>query len=185
MAEQILDGTGSGFRAKVNSDGMLSVVATTIPIQHHTSHIDEEAYGLNVQQTPSGANTAFLSILNGPSSELNIWEFALQCAATETIEVWSVTGTAAGTAVLPSNMHVGSGNGAACTAVAGSAVTGLTKGKLLKRYIVEGGKSTLPFHIPPALTLGATQQIACYAVSGSILVTLCVCFDFHNTSYGA
>lgn len=185
MAEQIIDGTGGGFRAKVNADNMLSVIATTIPIQHHSSHVDEEAYDINVQQTPSGVNTAFLSILNGVSAEISIWELAIQCAATETIEVWSVTGDAVGTSVAPSNMHVGSGNSAACTAIAGNAVTGLTKNKLLKRYIVEGGKSTLTFPIPPALILDVTQQIAFYAVSGSALVTLCVCFDFHNTTYGA
>lgn len=185
MTTQIIDGTGQGFRVRVNADNMLATIATTVPMQHHTSHVDEETYGLNVQQTPSGANTAFLGILNGASSDINIWELALQCAATETIEVWSVTGTAVGTAVLPSNMHVGSGRGAACTAVAGNAVTGLTKDKLLKRYIVKGGESTLVFPIPPALILGVTQQIAFYAVSGSILVTMCVCFDFHSTSYGA
>lgn len=121
MAEQILDGTGAGHRAAVNSGNQLSVLAATIPLQHHNAHIHKSAFSVVVQQTPTGANDAFAYIKNEDSSDMNIWEVCMRCAAVEAIEVWSVAGTAVGTEYAPVNLVVGAGKQAQAVCKVGSA----------------------------------------------------------------
>lgn len=179
MAEQIIDGTGAGYRAKVGSDNQLHVVAATIPYQHHVAHIHKQAYRAVAQQTPSAANKAFFYIDNDNSTDLVIWKINFRCAAADAFEVWSVTGTAVGTALTPSNAVVGSGMLANATCVVGNDITGLTKNKLLCRVWVEAGK-TFVDEFMAAITLLQHNAIAVYAVTGTAQSDLCMTFDFHS-----
>lgn len=178
MAEQLLDGTGSNYRARVTSGNQLSVLAATVPVQHHNAHIHKKAFSLVAQQTPTGANDAFVYIQNDDTDDLNIWNVCLRCAAAETIEIWSVTGTAVGTAYTPVNVVVGSGVQPQVTCKVGNDITGLTQSKLLKRYYLEAGKQA-HIDINTALILPESHAIAVYAVTGTALTDVCAAFDFH------
>lgn len=180
MAEQIIDGTGSGNRVHVTSGHQLSVLAATIELRHHISHIYNKAFCMLSQTTPTGAGSAVAYIKNNDSVDLNVWGCNYRCAAAECIEIWQVTGTAVGTTNIPSNMVVGSGINATATVGDGNSITGLTKTKLLKRYWVEAAKQTLHMPIGTAIILPEGTAIAFYAVTGTTLLDLCVSFDFHT-----
>lgn len=179
MAEQIIDGSGGGYRAKVNSSNQLSVIAAAISLQHHNSHIHKTAFSLTAQQTPTGADDCFVYLKNEDASELSVWEFCLRCAAAEAIEIWSVTGTAVGTDYTPTNLYVGSGVQPQVTCKVGNDITGLTKVKLIKRYWVEAGKQD-HITLPPAIIIPEDHAIGIYAVTGTALTDVCTTFDFHD-----
>lgn len=179
MAEQLIDGSGAGYRAKVNSGNQLSVLAATIPLQHHNAHVHKKAFSLVAQQTPTASNDAFIYLKNEDSDDLNVWELCLRCAAAEAIEIWSATGTAIGTDYTPANVVVGSGVQPQVTCKIGNDITGLTQVKLLKRYWVEAGKAE-HISITTAIIIPESHAIAVYAVTGTALTDVCMTFDFHS-----
>lgn len=179
MAEQLLDGTGSGNRAKINVDNQLSVVAATIPYQHHVAHAHGQAFRVVVQQTPASANKAFFYLQNTSATNLVIWKANLRCAAVDAFEIWSVTGTAVGTSLTPVNAVVGSGQVATATCVVGNDITGLTKDTLLCRVWVEAGK-TMVDEFDAGITIEQHLAIAIYAATGTAQADMCMTFDFHN-----
>lgn len=180
MSEQIIDGTGTGYKAKVTSGNQLSVLAATIELRHHVAHTHNKAFCMVSQTTPTGANSAVVYVKNNDPVDLNIWSLHLRCAAAECVELWQVTGTAVGTANTSVNAVVGSGIIATATALDGNSITGLTKVKLLKRYYVEAAKQTLPIHIGTAIILPEGTAVALYAVTGTALLDTCLSFDFHS-----
>lgn len=179
MSTQIIDGSGSGNRAKVTTGNQLAVLAAVTELRHHIAHAHNKAFCMLSQTTPTGANSAFLYIKNADATDLNIWTAQLRCAAAECIEVWQVTGTAVGTTNNPANAVVGSGITPTGTFLDGNAITGLTKVKLLKRYYVEAAKQTLHISIGTAIILPEGTAIAFYAVTGTALFDLGISFDFH------
>lgn len=179
MSEQIIDGSGAGYRAKVNSENQLSTYAAAVPLQHHIAHAHRKCFSAVVQQTPTGANNAFWYVKNNDADELNLWDVYMRCAAAETIEIWSVTGTAAGTAHTPVNLVVSSGVQANATSVVGNNITGLTKVALLKRYCLEAGKAQ-ESDIHSAIIIQEAHAIAVYAVTGTALTDFSAVFDFHS-----
>lgn len=179
MSEQIIDGAGAGYRARVTSGNQLSVLAATIPLQHHNAHIHKSAFSVVVQQTPIGADNAFVYLKNEDADDLNIWELCLRCAAVEAIEVWSVEGTAVGTDYTPANLVVGAGKYPQAICKVGNNITGLTKSKLLKRYWLEAGRQVM-ISISTAIILPESHAVAVYAVTGTALTDLCAAFDYHS-----
>lgn len=179
MAESIQDGSGNGYRAKVNSGNQLSVLAATIPLQHHNAHIHKKAFSMVAQQTPTATNDAFVYLKNEDSEDLNVWEVCLRCAAVEAVEIWSVTGTAVGTDYTPVNVVVGSGVQPQVTCKVGNDITGLTKSKLIKRYWLEAGKAEHQV-ITTAIIVPESHAVALYAVTGTALTDACMTFDFHS-----
>lgn len=179
MAETIIDGSGAGYRTKVNSNNQLHVLASTIPFSHYNSHIHKTAFSLVAQQTPSGANKAFVYILNDDVRDMDLWEVCLRCASVEAVELWSVTGTAVGTAYNPVNMHVGTGTQAQVIAKVGNDITGLTKVSLIRRYWLEAGKPE-NHALVTGLTVPESSAFALYAVTGSALTDVNLAFDFHT-----
>lgn len=180
MAEQLLDGTGNNYRAKVNSSHQLLVEAVTAPVRHHMAHNHGKGFVSEIQQTPSGANKAFAYIKNNDEDDLNLWCLRLAAAGLETVELWSVTGTAAGTTATPVNLFVGDPTAADATHLVGNDITGLTKSKLLRRLVVEANKATAEHEIKSAVIVKKNYAIALYAVTGSILVNAGLTFDFHS-----
>lgn len=178
MSESIQDGTTGSYRAKVNSNNQLCVLASAIPFSHYNSHIHKTAFSLVAQQTPSGANKAFVYVLNTDSRDMDLWEICLRCAAIEAVELWSVTGTAVGTAYTPVNMYIGTGTQAQTTCKVGNDITGLTKVSLIKRYWLEAGKQTNNI-LQSGLIIQESSAFAFYAVTGSALTDVNLAFDFH------
>lgn len=179
MAEQIIDGSGGGYRAKVNSMNQLSTLSASVPLQHHIAHTYRKAFSLTAQQTPTSTNDCFAYLKNEDSDELNVWDVCLRCAAAEAIEIWSVTGTAVGTDYVPVNFVVGSGVQPQVICKVGNDITGLTKVALIKRYWLEAGKQ-IHVEINTAIVIPESHAIAVYAVTGTALTDACIAFDFHS-----
>lgn len=180
MAEMILDGTTGAYRAKVDAENMLHTYSATVPLQHHIAHVHRKAFSIVAQQTPTATNDAFVYLSNEDSVDVNVWDVCLRCAAAEAIEIWSVTGTAVGTAYTPVNTTVGSGVQANVTCKVGNDITGLTKVALLKRYWLEAGKH-VEVNISTAIIIPQSHAIALYAVTGTALTDACMSFDFHSS----
>lgn len=179
MAEAIMDGTVAAYRAKVNSNNQLHVLASTIPFSHYNSHTHKTAFSLVAQQTPTGANKAFVYVLNDDAKDMDLWEICLRCASVEAVELWSVTGTAVGTAYSPVNMYVGTGTQAQVTCKVGNDITGLTKVSLIKRYWLEAGKQMNTL-LQAGLIVPESSAFALYAVTGSALTDASIALDFHT-----
>jgi hypothetical protein len=64
MGEQILDGTGNGYLAKVDSDFNLHVRSRSESIQHIVSQNEEEAYQCIGLATLSSGTTTALHLKN-------------------------------------------------------------------------------------------------------------------------
>jgi len=180
MAEQIVDGTGTGIKAKVSAGNQLHVYSASVPYQHHVAHTHSEAFIATVQQTPTTTNTPFAYLKNTYTEDINIWTICARCAAAECIEVWSVTGTAVGTEYVPVNAVIGSGILANVTCVVNNAITGLAKAKLIKRIYVEAATRSVCHDIHTAIILPAGQAVAVYAVTGTALTDIEITFDFHS-----
>lgn len=179
MAESILDGTGAGYRAKINSMNMLSTLSASVSLQHYINHKDREAFSIVVQQTPTATDDCFFYLKNSDNMDMNLWNVCLYCAAAEAIEIWSVTGAAVGTDYVPVNFTVGSGKQAQATCKVGNDITGLTKVKLMKRYRLKAGEQ-VSFEINSGIIIPEDQAIAVYAVTGTALTELCTTIDFHS-----
>lgn len=178
MADMIQDGTTGAYRAKVDSGNKLWTLAVGVSLQHHNAHVHKMSFSLTAQQTPTGADDCFVYLKNDNSDELNIWTVCLTCAAAESIEIWSVTGTAVGTDYTPVNLHVGSGKLPQTTCKVGNDITGLTKVKLIKRYKLEAGKPR-DIDLTAGIIVPESHAIALYAVTGTALTDVCATFDFH------
>lgn len=180
MSEQIVDGTGSGNKAKVNSGKQLHVYSASVPYQHYVAHTHSMAFVSVVQQTPTTTNTPFAYLKNLDSEDMNIWTICVRCAAAECIEMWSVTGSAVGTDFIPVNTVIGSGILANATCLVNNSITGLTKSKLIKRIYVESAKQSTCHDILTAIIIPSGQAVAFYAVTGTALTDIEITLDFHG-----
>lgn len=164
----IEDGTGSGVRAKVNSDNELEVRATTVPRAEWENHNNQRAYAMYFSQAAAnGATNECLGyIKNTSDDDLIIDEIAIHSVAADTIYVSKVTGiAAAGTAIIPTNLHVGSGATPTITTMQHTAITGLTDaGRLLNFYlaanafVVRSPKATIAIEKNSAIAIFTTAN---------------------------
>ena len=135
----IEDGTGSGHKAKVNESNELEVRSNMVTRAEWENHNNQRAYAMYFSQAAAnGATNECLGYLKNTSDDdMVIDEIAIHSVAADTIYVSKVTGTAAGgSAITPTNMHLGSGKTAVATTMQHTAITGLTDGgRLLNFYL--------------------------------------------------
>lgn len=55
----IEDGTGHGYKARVNSNNMVLEYAIGADLAHFENHENQRAYQVVIQQTPTGAGDCF------------------------------------------------------------------------------------------------------------------------------
>lgn len=136
---EVTDGTGSGYKVKVNSDNELEVRSNMVIRAEWENHNNQRAYAMYFSQAAanSGANECLGYLKNTSDEDMVIDEIAIHSVAADTIYVSKVTGTAAGgSAIVPTNMHLGSGKTAVATTMQHTAITGLTDGgRLLTFYL--------------------------------------------------
>ena len=149
MSEIIEDGTGQGYKAKVNKNNELVVKAIMEFDISHVSHFFGEAYMVQAVDTGPTANEYTLYFKNTDSKDFivdNLYSYV-----TDTNVVWiltTVTGTAGGAPVIvPANLNLGSGNTADATCRGGAAgVSGLTPVTTI--FTIYGGAVFTPQIIP-------------------------------------
>lgn len=144
MAEQIIDGKGSGKRAKVNSYNQLVVRAISGSVEHWSNHDQEKAYHVLFDQTPTAAGDCFFYLKNTSDMDIIIEGFTCSVASAEQIEVYlGDTGTpVGGTTLTPVNANTNAGGVATGTFQAGNDITGLTQGSKLDKVWFTSAAST-------------------------------------------
>lgn len=149
MAEIIEDGTGTGYKAKVNKNNELEVKAITEHDISHVSHAFGGAYMMQAIDAGPAAGEYTLYFKNTDTKDFMIDNLYSYVTDTDVVlKFVVVTGTAAGASVItPVNMNLGSGNAAdgLCRGGAGG-VTGLTPGAVI--FTIYGGAVFTPQIIP-------------------------------------
>lgn len=179
---KIYNGRGNGsYAAGVNINGEVSVLANSIEMRHHTSHVSHKTFVISINQTPSAPNTPFFYLKNNDLLDLTLWNIYLRTASAESIDVKvDVQGTAVGTTITGINNYIGSNINCQCDAIAGNGITGLSGGSLWRRYTVPGDSLTRNFATHAGLIIPQTKAIAFYAVNGSINLDFSIVYDFHE-----
>lgn len=178
--EIIKDGKGRGYNAGVNGTNRLLVESIEVPHLHHTAHIHGQAYSIVLQQTPT-AGAPFLYIKNiSPTLDLCLEHMLVRTPSDEIITlVTRVDGTAAGTAYVPVNHLIGSGNLADATVVVGNTITGLSGGNLIHRFFIPASHHSAEHTFEDSIILTKGRALAFYAVNGSIQVDVSLIFEMH------
>lgn len=127
MPESLIDGTGTGYEAKVGTDNRLSVHAITEP-EDKASNVQGNTWSLPFNITPVGAGDYFFYIKNNGTDIYAITDIRFFSGAIETIGVHTVTGTANFTSpatVTPVNRNLISSNTPELTVSADTNITGI------------------------------------------------------------
>lgn len=127
MAEEIIDGTGSGNKAKVK-DNRLDTSSRSNPRSYYVSRDNGRVFNATSDVTSAAAGNYVLYIKN-TSQTRNLFIGGIEYHSTNAVQwrVWEVTGTAGGASDVGSkNLNLGSGFTAEASVYGDAAVTGLT-----------------------------------------------------------
>jgi len=107
MAEQLVDGTGTGDKLKIDSRNRLRAFSVTESEDKDYNKIGE-SWSLYFTATPTGVTDEFFYLENTGETSIAISDIRVMCAAAETITIKWVTGTptysgATDAAVTPKN----------------------------------------------------------------------------------
>ena len=127
MAEEIIDGTGKGYTAKVDSENRLRTSSVTESQDYHINS-EGKVWSLDVSVTPTGANDYFFYFKNTGTEDVHISAFRVSSTVATEIAVDVVTGTAVGgTTNVPIARNLGSSKAPTAIIETGVDITGLTK----------------------------------------------------------
>jgi hypothetical protein len=135
MGLEILDGTGKGFRAKVNAENQLETLAVAIPEDKHTNSEHQGVWSLPFEGIdPVGADDYFFYISNTGTKNISITDIRINSTVIGTVEIQHVSGTpvfTAGTDVTPVNRFLGSSKALFATVKTATDTTGLVEEGIL------------------------------------------------------
>lgn len=174
----ILDGTGSGKRARVSSDNRLDVSARTDERIFYISRDNERAFSWFFEDDDAAA-ADFTAYLQNTSKTLRLVIHAVVVSSelASTVKLHKVTGVAdtAG-AVTATNLNIASGKTADDNALGGSAVGTITSSSVIEAVRV-GANGTETFHGGDSIQLDTNDAIAVEYDTGTT-------GDFEVTIYG-
>lgn len=178
------DGTGSGYKAAVNSSHFLQVLSQNFSFDHYVNHVLRKAYSCVIEQTPSGANKCFFYIKNTSDDDLIITSLTAYTPSLESISVYlHQIGTAVGTTYTPINRYSGSAATADSVCLVGNDITGLTGGSLVEKVIVLGSSiGSKKFNWVSDFILPKNTSLSLCAVTGSIKINATLAMYYHSQS---
>jgi hypothetical protein len=159
--------------ARVNAIGELQVAAITETAERFANKDNGQAYSINIEQTPTGANDNFFYLKNTSSTDQLVLEGIDNYAgsAEEVLIFLGTTGTTSGgTAVTPANLNTSSTKGITGTIEAGNNITGLTDGTQI--YKIKLGTSQSQFNFEQDLVIAPGGVMSMQAVAGSIKINM-------------
>ncbi len=170
MPDMIVDGTGSGNKARVNDDNHLLVAAIAESEFEFISHTKGLAFSWSSSFATGGSDIEVLSLATTSStSHVHVSEIIFSTDTNTKFTVFKVTsGTPAGTILTPTNLNVGIGITAPSTSFGNASVTGSLSGDVILpvRVIADDTKQMM--------FLGALliQQGEAIAVTSSVSATV-------------
>ena len=180
MAIQIEDGTGTGFKAKVESDNALLVDAHTIPRTAFVSESDGQSYAW-ISTDATAAAEESISVQNtSDDKNLHIQKVIFAGVEATVHAVLLVTGgTPAGTVITGVNLNKASSNTAAATAFGDNAVTGSVVGDIIAQaYHQAVGSVTIDFD--GSVILGQDDTIAVRTIAGTAGIVYVTIIGFYD-----
>ena len=180
----IEDGQGMGDKAHVTSNGCVCVRATTIDFLQRVNELDQEVYTAIIEKTPTGAGDCFFYLMNNSSNDMYISSMTAAAAADETIELYiNDIGTPVGTTVNTLvNRHAGSGKAADCTAYDGVNITGLSGGKKVEQFAVDGNIGSQKWRYNSFIIIPNNHTFTLYTTTGAIALIVSLGIAFYTTS---
>lgn len=166
----IVDGSGSGFQAKVTKANQLSVFAVT-ETGYHASSDDGNAYAITSGNVTIGASgtEGILYFKNTGEGAFHVDSiiFANDVAARWVVYRNPTTGTliSGGSAVTPVNLNFNSNNTLTNTSKKGTDASTITDGTAF--VTAEAAVGTIRFRIDGAIILGGADSIAMESVVGA------------------
>ena len=183
MGLMIEDGTGQGYKLKIDDENRAVVKAIRESLEAHISHEEGQLYSATATDAAQ-ATTEYGFYLKNTSTDKYLIISKFVVTAEQADVVWAlheVTGTAGGSAAItPKNLNLSSGNAAEATCYAGTAaVSGLTSAGTIMQKYHGAAKSTFSLDVSGAIVLGQGDAIALY-YTGTGGVTHYNCqFYFH------
>ena len=130
MSESIVDGTGKGYEAKVDSDNRVHTFSVIEP-EDKAANKNGYNWSLPFTTTPTGAGDYFFYMANTGNNDLLITDIRIYCAAADRFTINKVTGTpsyAAGGTITPVSKNLGQLRTVTATIKYDTDTTGLTDG---------------------------------------------------------
>lgn len=178
---QILDGTGNGFRAAVDSFFRLRVFSTNTTQEHHAASVVQEAFNVataladNNGLTPGAGFNGFVSYVQNlnPSKTMSLQKIVLTSSEVGGIFSLVKNPTVAdvltdNTPVTPANLNFSSGKAAQATSgvwdgVGATGITGITNGDFLDQFVSNGSPIIVP--VDGSTILGSGDTLAVHYIS--------------------
>lgn len=133
MAEEILDGTGGGYQAAVDSDNRLRTLAITRP-ENLELNLDNKTWSLYLSTLPAAADDYFFYLKNTGSNTIRITDIRVKSTVATTLYYDHVEGTPTYTAavdITPTSRNLSSNASPLATIKYDTDITGLTNNGVL------------------------------------------------------
>lgn len=155
----IEDGKGKNGKASVSAVQRLNVSAKTAPRIFYIARDDERSFTWNSSYSATSGDKVLYIKNTDTDRNLIIHFLSLGCANNGKFEIYTASGTAAGTTITPTNLNVASRKEANSSQFGDAAVTGVsTIGKLYTKRIL--ANTTEPVQgIAQAVILGFGDAI--------------------------
>ena len=179
----IEDGTGKGFKAKVDSENALVVRARTHSLNSHVNAHFEQAYIYYSDVIPSASGSVCFYAKNTNSDNfmvidaLKIWS-----ESAEALDVYlNPRGTPGSTTeVIPVNMNLGSKKQAVGEFYEGTGMTGLEGSGIATRFRLAGTGAPSILNFPSDIVIPSGGSLMMTALTGSIPVEITISFYYDS-----
>ena len=155
------DGTGKGFKARVDKDNRLHTFTVEIPEEHHENEVFENAWnGAFDAIDPTSSDDYFVYIQNKAKEVRSITRIAITSTVAGFLEVQAVTGAASGGGADEVNSYtIGGADPSDFTFESGVDITNLADAGVLHFHWLEANK-TAHMEFPQTIRLKTNQAIA-------------------------
>ena len=178
----IEDGHGTGNKVQVSKVGCMHTRSVNVHIERHINETEQEVYTAIIDKTPTAAGDCFFYIENNSDSNMYIGSMTGSAATDETVRLFiNDSGTPVGTTenVLV-NRHAGSGKVADVTAYDGVDITGLSGGKMVEQFTIDGAIGSQKWRYNSAIIIPKNHVFSLYAVTGGIALLISLGISFQN-----
>jgi len=171
MAEEWVDGTGTGKKAKVNVRNRVAVSAANYSESRLIAAQDANTFLWTTSASQATGSYAIYIQNTSTTHRLIIDKVTCSSVLTGFFELYQVSGTASGTVITGKNSNLTSGNPAAATSFGG--VSGLTDaGRLDHMRLPALGRATM--ELQDIVILGANDAIAVKYTGGTDTVDIII-----------
>jgi len=176
------DGKGRGNSAGVSDENMLTTLAITASLEHHTNHTNGRAFNLLFAATPASTGDCFLYVKNTSDTDLVAEGFSIKLATSEYIDIkLGDTGTpSGGTDITPANLNSGSGVTATGTFQNGADITALSGGTTIERYYHLNSVASLYTNFNQDIVLQKNGVLTMYVQTGGTALAGTLVFNYHD-----